>query len=102
MKVYLSKTLLSEIRAKYLYKLNSMDGLEDVSSLREKLECEVIVNLINRQLTKLPKDEKKKEYLQLYYQKNRDKINNHTKAQSQAARDKSKLYDEIIRNGKIN
>ncbi len=102
MKVYLSKNLLVELRTKYLSKLQLIEGLESVDALREKLEYEVIVTLINRQLTKIPKEEKKKEYLQVYYQENKPKMNERSKEQSRKAREKSKLYDEIIRNGKIN
>ncbi len=102
MKVYLSKNLLTELRSKYLYKIECIKGLEDVDSLSDRMEYEVIINLIDRQLASLPKEEKKKEYSQLYYIKNKDKLTKRYCSQAKEIREKSKLYDEIIRNGKIN
>ncbi len=102
MKTYLSKAILTEIRNKYLDKIQGLQGLEDVRSLRKKFEYEVVIDLINRRLAALPKGKKKKEYLQLYYQKNRDKLNKRYCDKARETREKSKLYDEIIRNGKIN
>ncbi len=102
MKVYLSKNLLTELRGKYSYKIECIKGLEDVDSLSDRMEYEVIINLIDRQLASLPKEEKKKEYAQLYYLKNKKKLKKRYCDRAKEMREKSKLYDEIIRNGKIN
>lgn len=94
MKNYISKNVLNTLLSKYSENLEKLIGLEDANSIRSRFEYEIIITLLEKQLV-LTKEEKKKEYLQLYYCKNKDKLNKRYKERAKIIRDKSRKYDKL-------
>lgn len=88
-----SKSILKEVLEKY------QDLLLESPTNKE---YRVVINLIEMELMrkeKLTPKEAKKEYLQIYYLKNKDKLNKRYCQQSKKIREQSKLYEEAVRNG---
>lgn len=99
----LKKQNLTKLLNIFTNRIELFNGLTSPQALIRHQECQTIIRLLENEIAiqNKPKKKKKKYYLQLYYLKNRDKLNKHQKERAREIREKSKLYEEVVRNGRL-
>lgn len=93
----LKKSNLTELLTRFTDRMELLEGLTSLQAVRQRHECQTIIRLLENEITlkSRPQPEQKKHYLQLYYLKNRDKLNKCYKVQIKEIRKKGKLYDKL-------